>query len=280
MKKSWERELPKCAIALLALGVMCIIVFPVIWMLNISFFKQTDLFANVPKIAFVDGYTLEGYKEVLEDQRVYQWIGNSVLVTFSSIILSVLFSVFAAYALSRFSSKINNILTVVIVCTQMVAPALIVAPLYMIFAQFHLTNSHIGLILINSALVLSFSVWMLKSFFDNIPRDLDDAAQIDGCNRLGTLFRVILPICKPALTTVTVINFFDIFNEYMFAMTFIQKQEMWLSTVGLSITMTRVGLDWSTLLPQAVLTCIIPITFYFIFQRHIVSGLSSGAVKF
>lgn len=280
MMSKKKKMITKIVIALVALLVMCIIVFPVFWMLNISFFKQTDLFADIPKIAFLDGFNLDGYKEVLGNPMVYKWLGNSILITVVAVGLSVLLSVFAAYGLSRFESRLNNILTIVIVCTQMVAPALLVAPLYMIFAKLKLTNSHLGLMLINAALVLSFSVWTMKSFFDNIPRELDDAAQIDGCNRFATLFRVIIPIAKPAIVTVMIINFFDIFNEYMFAMTFIQKQEMWVSTVGLSTNMTRVGLNWATLLPQAVLTCIFPIVFYFVFQRHIVSGLSAGAVKF
>ena len=112
-----KKKLTKGIRLLLAIAVMCIIVFPVVWMLNISFFKQTDLFADVPKLAFLDGFSLEGYREVLSDLRVYQWLGNSILVSLVAVALSVALSLFAAYALSRFRSRLNNVLTVVIICT-------------------------------------------------------------------------------------------------------------------------------------------------------------------
>ena len=264
---------------LLAFAIMAVVIFPVFWMINISFFKQSQLFSDTPLIAFLNGYNLEGYKEVLSDTRVYEWLGNSIFVSLIAVGFSVVFSVLAAYGLSRFKSKLNNVMTVVIICTQMIAPALILAPLYKMFARVGLANNHLGLIMVDTALVLSFSIWIMKGFIDNIPKELDEAAQIDGCNRFATLVRVILPVAKPVFITVMVINFFDIFNEYMFAMTFIQKQSLWLSTVGLSINMSRVGMDWSTLLPQTVITCLIPVIFYFIFQRYIVKGLSAGAVK-
>ncbi len=274
-----KNEMSRGVKLLLAFALMAAIIFPVFWMVNISFFKQSQLFSDTPLIAFVNGYNLEGYKEVLSDTRVYQWLGNSIFVSMISVGFSVIFSVLAAYGLSRFKSKLNNTMTVVIICTQMIAPALIVAPLYKLFAKVGLANNYWGLIMIDTALVLSFSIWIMKGFIDNIPKELDEAAQIDGCNYFSTLIRVILPVAKPAFITVMVINFFDIFNEYMFAMTFIQKQEFWLSTVGLSINMSRVGMNWSTLLPQTVITCLIPIVFYFVFQRYIVKGLSAGAVK-
>ncbi len=191
---------------LLAFAIMAVVIFPVFWMINISFFKQSQLFSDTPLIAFLNGYNLEGYKEVLSDTRVYEWLGNSIFVSLIAVGFSVVFSVLAAYGLSRFKSKLNNVMTVVIICTQMIAPALIVAPLYKMFARVGLANNHLGLIMVDTALVLSFSIWIMKGFmttYKGTGRGGADRRMQSFC----TLVRVILPVAKPVFITVMVITF-------------------------------------------------------------------------
>lgn len=267
-------------IVVLSVVVLCIVVFPVFWLLNISFLSQGGLFTEIPTISFFgEFFSAKGYAEVLLEPDIYIWIRNSVLVSVGAVAVSVFCAVLGGYALSRFRTNRNKVFLTMIICTQMIAPALIVGPAYIIFSQVGLTNSLIGLVILDSALVLAFAIWMMKGFLDGIPRELDEAAMIDGCNHFQVLTKIIIPIALPSIMTIVVINFFDIYNEYMFAMTFITSESKFLSPVGLSTNSSRVGLDWAHLLPQAVITCIIPITFYFIFQRYVVKGISAGALK-
>jgi ABC-type glycerol-3-phosphate transport system permease component len=162
----------------------------------------------------------------------------------------------------------------------MIAPALIIAPIYILFLKVKLANSLIGLVLANAGMTIAFSTWILKGFFDNIPKEIDDAAFIDGCSYFQVFRNIILPLSTSAIITIVILAFFDVYNEYMFAMTLITNQDKWLGTVGLTANTTRVGTNWNVMLAQTVLFCIVPLLFYFIFQRHIVKGLTAGALKF
>jgi ABC-type sugar transport system, permease component len=274
MKKSYS------TIINIVLSVMvCIIVaFPIYWMVNVSFKNEIDLFQSpyrlIPKVI-----NFKGYITNFENGNIFVWIRNSVIVAVGSVILNIIIASLAAFGISRFKNRFNNVMIFTTVSSQMIAPALIVAPVYIMLNSLRLTNNYSGLTLINVGLALGFSIWILKGFFDNIPIELDEAAYIDGCSKLKTFYSIIIPLSTPVLVSVILITFFDIYNEYMFASTLISNANLWLGTSGIASNTSRVGNDWSVTFSQTALFCVIPILFYFIFQRYIVKGLTSGAVK-
>jgi len=260
--------------------IVCIItVFPVYWMVNISLKSEVNLF-NYPPQILPNNLDFSGYVQAFKTGTIYIWIKNSLIVTLFSVILNVISATLAAFALSRYNFKANTAFIFLIMLTQMIAPALIIAPIYILFLKVKLANSLIGLVLANTGMTLAFSTWILKGFFDNIPKEIDDAAFIDGCSHFQVFRKIILPLSTPAIITIVVLTFFDVYNEYMFALTLVTSQNKWLGTVGLAANTTRMGTSWNVMLAQTALFCIAPILFYFIFQRYIVKGLTAGALKF
>jgi len=260
--------------------IVCITtVFPVYWMVNISLKSEVNLFNYPPQIL---PYNLDfsGYVQAFKTGTIYIWIKNSLIVTLFSVILNVISATLAAFALSRYNFKANTAFIFLIMLTQMIAPALIIAPIYILFLKVKLTNSLIGLVIANTGMTLAFSTWILKGFFDNIPKEIDDAAFIDGCSYFQVFRNIILPLSIPAIITIVVLTFFEVYNEYMFALTLITSENKWLGTVGIAANTTRMGTSWNIMLAQTTLFCIVPLLFYFIFQRYIVKGLTAGALKF
>ncbi len=266
-------------VILFSLMVCFVTVFPVYWMLNLSLKKEADLFMDPPRILPVN-VNLDGYVQALGLGTILTWIKNSFSVSLLCVVISLIAASMAAFALSRFRYKANNVYIFSILCTQMIAPALIVAPAYLLLNRIGLTNTHAGLILVDSGLVLAFSVWVLKGFFDNIPKEIDEAAYIDGCSHGMVFLKIIFPLSIPTIVSVVLINFFDVYNEYMFATTFLTSKDLWLGTSGIAANTTRIGTNWSITLSQTVMYCIPPVIFYFVFQRYIVKGMTAGAVKF
>jgi len=260
--------------------IVCITtVFPVYWMVNISLKSEVNLFNYPPQIL---PYNLDfsGYVQAFKTGTIYIWIKNSLIVTLFSVILNVISATLAAFALSRYNFKANIAFIFLIMLTQMIAPALIIAPIYILFLKVKLTNSLIGLVIANTGMTLAFSTWILKGFFDNIPKEIDDAAFIDGCSYFQVFRNIILPLSIPAIITIVILTFFEVYNEYMFALTLITSENKWLGTVGIAANTTRMGTSWNIMLAQTTLFCIVPLLFYFIFQRYIVKGLTAGALKF
>lgn len=274
-----KKQFPQKFIIIFLSAIVCLIVFfPIYWMLNVSFKTEIDLFQSpyrlVPKVL-----NLKGYLQCFSQGTIFTWIKNSVLVSVGSVTLNIIVASLAAFGLSRFKFKFNKILIFSTVSTQMIAPALIVAPVYIMLNSLNLVNNHIGLAIIDLGLSLGFSIWILKGFFDNIPVELDEAACIDGCSHLRTFISIIFPLSISAVVSIILITFFDTYNEFMFASTLISDPKLWLGTSGIASNTTRVGNDWSVTFSQTALFCVIPTVFYFVFQRYIVKGLTFGAVK-
>jgi len=259
--------------------IVCIITaFPVYWMVNVSLKSEVNLL-NYPPQILLHNLDFSGYVQTFKTGKIFIWIKNSLIVALFAGILNVISATLAAFALSRYNSKANIAFLFLILLTEMIAPALIIAPIYILFLKVKLVNSLIGLVLANTGMILAFSTWILKGFFDDIPKEIDDAALIDGCSYFQLFRSIILPLAISPIITVAILAFFDVYNEYMFAMTLITSQDKWLGTVGLTANTTRVGTNWNVMLAQTVLFCIVPLLFYFIFQRYIVKGLTAGALK-
>ena len=222
-------------------------------------------------------WTLKVFWSPLVDRygSFQRWILACLATSTSAIVASL-----AGYSFSRFRFRGRQVILVLILATIMIPGLTQLIPLYSMLASWGLLNTYLGLILIYSSGQLPFSIWIMKSFFDTIPREIEDAAMIDGCGRLGALIRVVLPMIAPGLVAAGVYTFLIAWDEYLFAATLTVKPEM--RTLPPGIIQSFVGqfyLNWPNVMAASVLVTI-PVTILFIFfQKHLVQGLTAGAVK-
>jgi multiple sugar transport system permease protein len=187
--------------------------------------------------------------------------------------------VVAAYALSRYKFWLKSVLQVVIIGVQAIPPITLIIPLFGVVIELHLYNSYEGLILTYLVFTLPYSVVMMTAYFNRLPRELDEAARIDGAGTMKTLRKVLLPLARPGIAAVGFYAFMISWNEYLFALTLTQTDNMRTVPVGLELLMGQYNYQWNQIMAMSVLGCMPVVILFLIFQRHFVSGLSSGALK-
>jgi multiple sugar transport system permease protein len=269
----------------LYLGILIVLVFfPLFWMVSSAIKPVDDLFV-IPPQWIPERPTLTAMDSVIsgEDGRpslFLDYFKNSIIVTVGTTLLALLVATLAAYALSRYPFRGSNKLMLSILSLQMFPQAMLLISFYIIFLQLRLLNTYQGLILANATFAVPFSIWMLKGFFDTVPREIEEAALIDGCTRFSVLPRIVLPLVTPGLLAAGVYTFLIAWDEYLFASTLMLQPEM--RTLPPGIIQSFVGqfyLNWPNVMAASVLITI-PVTLLFIFfQKYLVHGLTAGAVK-
>jgi ABC-type glycerol-3-phosphate transport system permease component len=274
------KKVESVLLAVVIIFICLCVIFPIYWMVNTSFLKEVDLFNFPPKFFPSFPLHLKAYIDSLREGDILVWIKNSIIVAGASVVLNLILATLAAYSLSRFKFRSNNFLMLLVLVSQMIAPALVIAPIYIIFANLGINNTLLGLIIADTGLTLAFSTWILKGFFDEIPKELEEAALIDGCSQIGSFLKVSLSLVSPALITVAAITFFDVYNEYMFGLTLIVDQEKWVGSVGIASYVGHIATLWDSMMAGAAMFCISPLIVFLVLQRYIVKGITSGALKF
>jgi multiple sugar transport system permease protein len=260
------------------LAVLGLAVFPLYWMFTTSLTSDANLFGKTVQ-AFPDFSRIGVYAEAIFSGDVPLWLFNSFIIASGTCILAVGLGVPLAYALSRFSFRGKALAGVGLFLTQMLPEALLVVPLFALFRQLDLLNSLGGLILADTAFVLPIVAFILKGAIDGIPRELEEAARVDGCRPLSVLLRVNLPLIAPTLAAAAVISFFSGWNEYVFAVTFAADPHMQPASVGLSGFIGELSTPLQTVMAVAVVYTLPAVAFYLVAQKYVVSGLTAGAVK-
>lgn len=258
--------------------VIVIAVFPAIWMLSTSIKDVTELYDMPPEI-IPDSPTLQNYMNVLQNSKMYQAFFNSVLVTVCVVMLTLLISVLAGYGFARFNFKGAGALKVALLFGQMVPGVVIIIPLYFLFSKIGLLDTHFSLVIADMALTIPMGVIMLSSFFAGVPRELEEAAQIDGCTGLGALFRVVLPVAKPGTISVAIYTFINAWEEFLFALNLTTSSKTRTLPIAISMFSGEFAVDWGATMAAAAVVAL-PVLFIFLLcNRYFVQGLSDGAVK-
>lgn len=264
---------PHYLIALLALALT---LFPVLWILGISLKTKRDAFAIPPVWRFDPVW--QNYVRVLESPGFREAIGNSLLVTLVGVALSLLLAIPAAYALNRQRVRGRRVLAVWLLLAYMLPEFLFIIPMYVLYQAIGLYDTTIGLALAYQVHVLPFAVWLLRSFFAEVPDELEEAARIDGCGALAVLWRVYLPLTLPGIAATAVLNAIWIWNELAIALglTFRNAQ-----TVTVAVTSYRgyASIEWGPMTAASILAILPMLALAFLAQRWIVKGLTLGAVK-
>jgi len=266
-------------IAMFVLTLACagVVIFPYYWMF-VSSAETASMFSWPPHLV-PDTLTLSSYWTIFKERALGRWFLNTLIVAGSTSLFSTVIAINAAYALSRFKTRITSVFTLIILFSQLLPAALIVVPLFVIFQQIGLYNSLTGLIIADTAFILPVAIWLLKGFFDQIPVEIEQQAMIDGCTQLGAFYRVVLPLALPGLVVVVAMSFISGWDEFFLARTLIASQDKWVLSVGLTSFRGEYTLDWSQMMAAAVIFTLPALVFFLFVQRYLVAGLASGAVK-
>lgn len=275
MNSKSTRHALRLAAVLALLGAAA---FPIYWMFVTSLTTSKDLFAATPNVlpSFSE---LHVYKDVFSIKPVAKWLLNSAIVAVGTTVASIALSIFPAYALSRFRFHGKGAIGFGLFTTQMLPEAMLVVPLYAIFAKLALLNSLGGLILANTAFTVPVVVWILKGAIDGVPLEIEEAARVDGCSRLGIVMSVVIPLIAPTLAAASVIAFFHGWNEYVFAQTFITEDRLHTASVGLAGFVGELSTPIHSVMAVGFIYTLPAVAFYLMVQKHVVAGMTAGSVK-
>jgi multiple sugar transport system permease protein len=253
--------------------------FPFFWMLDTALKPPEEVRSANPTF-WILRPTLENFHHVLTDGNFLIYFRNSVIVAGGSTLLALVVSVFCSYALSRFPREpASRAVGGALLLSQMIPGVLLLTPLYILMRQLGLLSTYRALIIVYCTFSIPLCVFMLKSFFDSIPRELEDASEMDGCSRLGFIYRVLLPLSAPGILATALFAFVTAWNEFMFGYVLINDESRRTLTPGIMIFKGPHLTDWGALMAASVLA-VVPVALFFVYlQRFLVEGLSTGAVK-
>jgi len=254
-----------------------IAVFPVVWILASSLKPANRILSS--EIKFIDQPTLENYTRVLTRTDFPTWFMNSVVTAAFTMLFGVFMAATAGYALSRFNFPGRRSLMWTFLVTQMFPVAILIVPIYTIMSNLGLINTLTSLVIAYCTVAVPFCTWMLKGYYDTIPRELDEAAALDGLGPFQTFWRVILPLARPGLAVTMFYTFLTAWSEIAYATAFLQSDDKFTLGYGLQTFVPQFNQRWEYLTPAAILVLIPAALVFMLAQRHLVGGLAAGATK-
>jgi len=251
---------------------------PYVWMLLTSLKERTELF-TMPVRYLPQNWTLESYKALLGQTDFLRFMRNSLIVAGSSMITTLLLAVPAGFTLSRHEYRGKPLILSLLISSQFFPSILLVLGLYPIMRELGLLQNLLGLVIVYAAFVTPFTIWLIKGFFDGVPREIDEAAKIDGCNEVRMIWHVHLPVIVPGIVAAASYIVIYAWNEFLFAVTFASSVRTNTVPVGLKTFIGDFVMRWDLLTAGGVMAAIPILVFFMLIQRRLISGLTSGAVK-
>ncbi|TDP99019.1 MULTISPECIES: carbohydrate ABC transporter permease [unclassified Leifsonia] len=251
--------------------------FPFVYMLLTSFKTPLETISVPPKL-LPTAWTVDNYVSALTRDGVLASFINSIITAILSTLISLVLAIPAAYAVTRFRTRTGRIFIVLALVARMVPPIVIGVPMITIFRNLGISDTSLALAIAHTTISLPLSIWLMSSFFEAVPTELEEAAKIDGNSRLGALWRVVIPVTAGGVAVTAIFAFLASWNEFLFALllTAVRSQT---TPIVIANFQTQFGLDWGSMTALAVLYSIPVILLTLLLQRHIVAGLTLGAVK-
>jgi N,N'-diacetylchitobiose transport system permease protein len=275
-----HRNLRRAGWNMVGLAVFAVMVFPVFWMIS-SAFKPTDELNSVTPTWFSGSPTLAHFTAVLH--RPYFWtdVKNSLIVVAVTVAIAVVLAFLAAIALAKYRFTGRKVFIVLVIGIQMLPAVGLIIPLYVLLAKYGQVNKLTGVILVYITTALPFSVWTLRGFLIGIPKDLEEAAMVDGSTRFGAFLRILLPLVAPGLVATSVFTFITVWNEFVFANVLLSDPQQQTITIWLANFLggSIGGVDWGAVMAASTLIAIPVVVFFLLVQRKIAFGLTAGAVR-
>lgn len=262
---------------ILAVAALFVLV-PVFWMVSTSLKPETELFSTPPRL-WPSTPDFSAFVRVFTDYPFVDYFRNSLVVVSASTFVSLAFSTLSAYGLSRFNFRGKGSFLTFLLISQMFPSIMLLIPYYKIMQTFGLVNTQVALVVTYVSFTIPFCSWMMYGYFKSIPRELDEAASIDGTSRFGTFARIVLPLTLPGVVATAIYAFVTGWNEYIFALILTSSEDMKTVPVGIGQLIGQYKIQWNDLMASS-LYAIIPLMIFFIFlQRYLISGLTAGGVK-
>jgi multiple sugar transport system permease protein len=252
--------------------------FPLIWIFKMSIITKTELFASPPTI-LPRNPTGSSYAEIFSSSSFQKALINSTIIASVTTVICLFFGAIAAYAIARLRFRFKNTVMTLILALSFFPAVAIIAPLFIQFSKLGLINTYGSVIITDTAFALPLTVWLLVAFFKELPRDLEDAAKMDGATTIQVFQRVIMPLAAPGVFTTAILTFIFAWNEFLFANTFLFDASTQPVTVVIPNFATIYTVDYGAQAAAAVVVTVPLVILVLIFQRRIVSGLTAGAVK-
>ncbi len=264
----------------LVLILSCVVtVFPILRILSVSLRPGDRLLSTSLAIIPPDA-TLSNYINLITQQNFLPWLWNSLVITVTTSVIGVILASIGAYAFSRWTFPGRDGGLIFLLATQMIPASMLMVPIYILAVKFGLIATYRGLIFAYAVTAIPFSIWVLKGYYDTIPRELEEAARIDGAGNLGAFYRVILPLSAPSLAIVFLFNFTAAWNDYLFARVILANAEpIWTWALGLRTLQDQFRTLWGQFSAGSVLVTI-PVVILFLYSsKYLISGLTIGGVK-
>jgi multiple sugar transport system permease protein len=261
------------------LAIAALVLFPIYWMLLTALLPGELTRARAPALLPQwSALTLEAFAAVLARKPVLTWLGNSVIVTAGATVVSLTIATLAGYSLSRFKSRAQQTAGFALLASKMLPASLIVIPFFIAFSTFGLIDTRGGLVLANAAVGVPFATWLMKGFFDSIPREIELAAMLDGCNGAQAVWHVVLPLARPGLAACAMYLAIVAWSDFVFARTLISNPDLWTLTVGMQSFLGEYGVDWPSLMAVGALSLAPVLVLFLLLEPFLVSGMTQGAV--
>lgn len=281
-----RKALRKLLLFLLTIPVLLAIYFPVLWLFSASLSTQVELF-SVPPHWIPAHPTLQNYLDIFFPSRAASSVPrtfavsllNSIKIASIVTLVSIVIGGLAAYALVRIPFRFNRPIQIGILGTRMIPEVSLVIPLFIIASSLHLINKPIVLVIAYLSFALPYAIWMMAAFFQAVPIELEEAARLDGCSRLGILFRIVMPISIPGMISTAMFVFLVAWDEFFYALIFTSTLAAKTAPVAIAEFIGRYAVNVTGMMAGGILAALPPIFLALIFQRYIISGMTAGAVK-
>jgi multiple sugar transport system permease protein len=256
-----------------------VFLLPLFWLILCSFKTEEEIF-KVPVVIFPSHLYIQPYLDQLTGYyNMATTFLNSVIIAVSTMCLSILLSTLAAYGLSRYAFRGRHLLVLSFLVTQMLPASLLLTPLFIIFKNLNFLNNYISPVIADATIAIPFTVLIMRTYFLSIPKQLEEAAYVDGCGPFDTFLRIFLPNVFPGVVVSAIFAFLFAWNDLIYANTFMNKHELMPMTAGIYNFMGQYGTSWNRIMAFGVVTVIPVVVIFIAMQRYIISGLTSGSIK-
>lgn len=278
MPGSKKRKIGRVFLYLFAYLMSLFILYPYIVMF-LGSLKDLDTMYRIPGTILPEIWHWENYVNIWKDVPLLTYFKNSLIVAVFGTMLCIACAVPGGYALARMRFPGKRIMMMGIIMTQMFSPVVLMVGIYKVMARFHLQNSLLGIVLLVAAFHIAFAVWLLSGTFATISKELEDAARIDGCNKLTAMIRIILPLAAPGIVTATTFVFIAGWNEYTLSLILIGDSNLKTINLGISAFFGYTGTEWWYVFAASLLATLPILGFFRVLERHLTGGLTAGGVK-
>jgi multiple sugar transport system permease protein len=273
-RNKWLEGLRLSVLGILVLAVL----FPVYWMVSSSFKPAAELFQSHPTL-LPNSFSTVWYRAIISQSNVQRYFVNSMVVAFSTMCISIAVTTLGAYSLTRFNFRGKKTFLLAILLSYIFPPILLMLPLYNALSKLGLVDSYLGVIFTHTTIVIPFSLWILKSYFKNVPVELEEAGLIDGLSRLGAFWRIIVPVTAPGILSVGLFSFILSWNEYLYASVFLTGPHFKTLPIGITEFIAQYDVRWGEIMATSVVTAMPVLVIFMCMQKYFVQGLTAGAVK-